>query len=97
MEESAARFLAARGVKALGVDYLSVGGCKETGEVHRILLGAGILLIEGLDLTEILPGWYDMICLPMKIADSDGAPARVILKKRPSGCGRPGKPDAPEL
>jgi arylformamidase len=81
MEKGAAEFLVTRGIKTLGVDYLSVGGYKENGpDVHRMLLGAGILIIEGLDLTGALPGLYDMICLPIKILDSDGAPARVILK-----------------
>ena len=81
MEKSAAEFLVSRGIKTLGVDYLSVGGYKKNGpDVHRMLLGAGILIIEGLDLTEALPGNYDMICLPVKILDSDGAPARVIVK-----------------
>jgi arylformamidase len=81
MEKGAAEFLVNRGIKTLGVDYLSVGGYKKNGpDVHRTLLSAGILIIEGLDLTEALPGLYDMICLPMKILDSDGAPARVILK-----------------
>ncbi len=81
MEKGAAEFLVARGIKTLGIDYLSVGGYKKDGpDVHRMLLGAGILIIEGLDLTEALPGRYHMICLPMKILDSDGAPARVIVK-----------------
>ena len=81
MEKDAAEFLVSRGIKTLGVDYLSVGGYKKNGpDVHRLLLGAGILIIEGLDLSETPPGLYDMICLPMKILDSDGAPARVILK-----------------
>jgi arylformamidase len=81
LEKDAAEFLVSRGIKTLGVDYLSVGGYKKNGpDVHRLLLGAGILIIEGLDLTDALPGSYDMICLPMKILDSDGAPARVILK-----------------
>ncbi len=81
MEKGAAEFLVARGIKTLGIDYLSVGGYKKDGpEVHRMLLGAGILIIEGLDLTEALPGRYHMICLPIKILDSDGAPARVIVK-----------------
>jgi len=81
METGAAEFLVARGIKTLGIDYLSVGGYKKDGpDVHRMLLGAGILIIEGLDLTEALPGCYHMICLPMKILDSDGAPARVIVK-----------------
>ncbi|MGZ3648943.1 MAG: cyclase family protein [Syntrophales bacterium] len=81
LEKSAAEFLVSRGIKTLGVDYLSVGGYKKNGpDVHRLLLGAGILIIEGLDLSETTPGLYNMICLPMKILDSDGAPARVILK-----------------
>jgi arylformamidase len=81
MEKGAAEFLVTRGIKTLGVDYLSVGGYKKNGsDVHRTLLSAEVIVIEGLDLTEVLPGDYDMICLPMKILDSDGAPARVILK-----------------
>jgi arylformamidase len=82
MEKDAAEFLVSRCIKTLGVDYLSVGGYKQNGpDVHKTLLRAGILVIEGLDLTEALPGLYDMICLPMKILDSDGAPARVIVKR----------------
>lgn len=84
MEEDAALFLAALGVQTVGVDYLSVGGYRKNGPaVHRILLDAGIFIIEGLDLADVLPGRYEMICLPLKIRDSDGAPARVILKKNP--------------
>lgn len=83
----AARFLAERGVKVVGVDYLSVGGFKGGGaETHRALLEAGIWLIEGLDLSPVLPGKYDLICLPLKLARGDGAPARAIL--RPIGVGR---------
>ena len=65
LEKDAVEFLVDRGIKTLGVDYLSVGGYKKDGpDVHRMLLGAGILIIEGLDLTEAPPGSYDMICLP---------------------------------
>ena len=81
MEEDAAELLVSRGIRALGVDYLSVGGYKKNGpNIHRILLGAGIPVIEGLDLNSARPGNYYMICLPMKIRNSDGAPARVLLK-----------------
>jgi arylformamidase len=80
---SGAKYLAAVGVKAVGIDYLSIGGYKKDGRtVHRMLLAAGIAVIEGLDLSGVAPGGYDMVCLPMKIMDSDGAPARVILRKR---------------
>ena len=79
----AARFLAARGVSVVGVDYLSVGGFRaDSAETHRTLLGAGIWLIEGLDLTRVKPGRYDMVCLPLRIAGADGAPARVALRRR---------------
>jgi arylformamidase len=80
---SGANYLASVGVKLVGIDYLSVGGYKKDGRtVHRILLAAGIAVIEGLDLSGISPGSYDLVCLPMKISGSDGAPARAILRKR---------------
>ncbi len=83
LEEDAAQFLAVRKIKTLGVDYLSVGGYRKNGPaVHRILLEAGIVIIEGLDLAGVQPGRYEMICLPMKILDADGAPARVILRRK---------------
>lgn len=86
LEEDAALFLAARGIKAVGVDYLSVGGYQKNGPaVHRILLKAGIVIIEGVDLSLVPPGRYEMICLPLKILDTDAAPARVILRKRSEG------------
>ena len=76
-----ARFLAACSVKLIGVDYLSVGGYKRNGaEVHRTLLEVGIWIIEGLDLSNVQPGKYDLFCLPLKIIGGDGAPARAILK-----------------
>lgn len=77
----AADYLATRGVRTVGVDYLSVGGFKKDGRyVHSQLLAAGILIIEGLDLSGVTAGRYDMICLPIKIFSGDGAPARVLLR-----------------
>jgi arylformamidase len=85
----AAEYLAKRRVRTVGVDYLSVGGFKRGGaETHRALLGAGIWLIEGLDLTEVKPGWCDLVCLPLKAVGVEGAPARVILRPRKRGIGR---------
>lgn len=79
----AARLLAARGVRVVGVDYLSVGGFREdAAETHRTLLSAGIWIIEGLDLSRVKPGRYDLVALPLRIAGGDGAPARVALRKR---------------
>jgi arylformamidase len=72
-----------RKVRLIGIDYLSVGGAGQDGsEVHRILLGAGVTIIEGLDLSATKPGRYHIVCLPLRIKNGDGAPARVILKPR---------------
>lgn len=78
----AARALVNEGIKVVGIDYLSVEkfGAKEP-ETHLTLLKAGTLIIEGLDLREVEPGDYELICLPLKIKDGDGAPARVVLRQ----------------
>ncbi len=69
------------GVRTVGVDYLSVAGFHDDGvRIHRILLEAGIWLIEGLDLSAVRAGRYEMICLPVKMHESDGAPARALLR-----------------
>jgi arylformamidase len=81
ISEPAAEHLAETRVRTVGVDYLSVGGYHADGaKIHRILLTAGIWIIEGLDLSAVRAGRYDMICLPVKLHDSDGAPARAILR-----------------
>jgi arylformamidase len=78
----AAEYLAGRGVLTVGVDYLSVGAFEGDGaETHRALLGNGVWIIEGLRLGDMEPGEYDLICLPLKLAGSDGAPARAVLRK----------------
>ncbi len=78
--EETAVYLAKTGVRTVGVDYLSVGGYKKDGrQTHEALLGAGIWIIEGLNLSKIKPGRYELVCLPLKILNSDGAPARAIL------------------
>ena len=79
--EQAAEYLAAARVRTVGVDYLSVGGYHADGaRIHRTLLEAGIWIIEGLDLSPVTAGRYEMICLPVKLHGSDGAPARAILR-----------------
>lgn len=78
----AAHYLVDRGVRVIGVDYLSVGGFhRDGGEVHRILLGAGVWLIEGLDLSGVEAGRYQLACLPLKIEGGDGAPARAAVRR----------------
>ena len=81
ISDAAADFLVDRGVRLVGVDYLSVGSFKHGGSyVHKTLLSGGIWIIEGLNLSNVTPGKYDLICLPLRIVAGDGAPARAILK-----------------
>lgn len=81
LEADAASHLADLGIKVVGVDYLSVAPFTDPGPTHRILLEAGVLVIEGLNLSGIDPGQYTLLCLPLKIEGSDGAPARVLLQE----------------
>jgi arylformamidase len=79
----AARALVAAGVELVGIDYLSIEGFGAPGHpVHRCLLEAGVVIVEGLDLAAVAPGRYEMLCLPLRIQDGDGAPARVLLRPR---------------
>jgi arylformamidase len=76
----AAEWLVSAGVRLVGIDYLSIERFKAEGApVHRTLLGADVIIIEGLNLANVSAGPYDMICLPLKLAGGDGAPARVVL------------------
>ena len=80
--ESGARHLVEHGIKVVGVDYLSVECFKQPGApAHHALLGAGVIVIEGLNLRDVEPGVYEMICLPLRVVSSDGAPARVVLRR----------------
>ncbi len=79
---SAARWCVDRGIRLVGVDYLTIepqGPEKAGYPTHMTLLGAGVVIIEALDLRGIAPGAYELVCAPLKIAGGDGAPARVFL------------------
>ena len=83
IEPAAARRLAESGIKLVGIDYLSVEQFKSDHfQTHHALLSRGIVIVEGLDLRAVPPGFYELICLPLKIAggSGDGAPARVVLR-----------------
>ena len=82
LSTEAARFLSHRRVRTVGIDYLSVGGYLEKNgvPVHRILLGSGIWIIEGLNLSSVRPGKVELICLPLRVLGGDGAPARAIVR-----------------
>jgi arylformamidase len=79
----AATYLVQAGIKLVGIDYLSVEKYQSKDYAsHHALLGAGVVIIEGLDLSDAEPGEYDMTCLPLRLVGADGAPARVVLRKR---------------
>lgn len=80
LQPDAARWIVSRGIRLVGLDYLSV---EEMGaprpETHLTLLGAGVVILEGLDLSAVEPGSYTLVCFPLRIANGDGAPCRAVL------------------
>lgn len=82
LTESGAQYLVEQGVKLIGIDYLSVEQFRKAGApAHHALLSAGVVVIEGLNLSEADAGMYELYCLPLRIAGADGAPARVVLRR----------------
>jgi len=80
LTESAARWLAAREFLLVGIDYLSIGSYRDGISVHQCLLEAGIVIIEGLNLSMVEEGEYELICLPLKTEGAEAAPVRAILR-----------------
>jgi len=79
VDPKAAEYLVKRGVKLVGVDYLSVAPFGNATPTHVTLLKAGVVIVEGLNLSQVSQGRYNFYCLPLKLNGSDGAPARAIL------------------
>ena len=81
LTEDGARYLVQKNVRLVGNDYLSIERYQNPGApVHHILLKAGVVVVEGVDLLEVPPGVYEIYCLPLKIKGADGAPARILLR-----------------
>ena len=77
---AAAEWMVNKNIQLVGIDYLSIQAYHDPDNAtHLTLLGAGVIIVEGLDLRAVSAGEYELTCLPMKLAGSDGAPARVIL------------------
>ena len=76
-----AQALAELGVHLVGVDYLSVSVYDDISQPHIILLQEDVVLLEGIDLSDVDAGIYELICLPLKLNDIEGAPARAILRR----------------
>lgn len=79
IDADGAEFLVQQGIKLVGIDYLSIAPYKKSRPTHEILLNAKMIIIEGVDLSKIQAGVYQLVCLPLKLGGSDGAPARTIL------------------
>lgn len=75
----AAELIVSHNVRLIGLDYYSIGPFNKGLEVHRTILGAGIIALEGLDLRNVAPGEYTLIALPTKLVGLDGAPVRAVL------------------
>ena len=81
IEPSGADWIVQHGIQLVGVDYLSVGAYEGGIPTHEILLSNGVVPVEGLDLSHIEPGEYQLMCLPLKLQDCDGAPVRAVLMR----------------
>jgi arylformamidase len=82
LDERAAADLAARGLRLVGIDYLSIGPFSKAVGTHRALLGAGVAILEGADLRSVEPGPVELLCLPIKLIGSDGVPVRALVRPR---------------
>jgi arylformamidase len=84
IDGDAAEWLVMQGIALVGIDYLSAEKFKQQpARAHLALLGAGVVILEGVDLRHVPAGDYELICLPLKFADAEAAPARVVLRELP--------------
>lgn len=82
LTESGAQWLVRHGFSLVGIDYLSIGSYTRGAKIHQVLLEANVVVVEGLNLSEVEAGEYELICLPMKLIRAEGAPARVVLRTK---------------
>ncbi len=102
LDPAAARWLVAQGARLVGIDYATIepppaAAARTTFDTHRTLLGAGVVILEGIDLSAVPAGSYDLVCLPLRVVGAEAAPARVLLRERegrPPGPPNPGGEDA---
>jgi arylformamidase len=83
----AAQALADRGIRLVGIDYLSIAPLGDPVDTHKALLGARIAILEGIDLRKVEPGPVELLCLPIALMGSDGVPARALVRPRPGIAG----------
>lgn len=75
----AATWIAGHGIRLIGVDHLSIQRFDDTGETHRILMRAGVAILEGLNLAGVEPGSYTLVAVPLRLVGAEAAPARAVL------------------
>lgn len=85
LTQDAAQWIVDHDICLIGVDYLSVQRYGEDSQTHEILLSAGVIIVEGLNLARVESGMYELICLPLKLVGSEGAPARAVLRRMTNG------------
>ncbi|MDQ3871077.1 MAG: cyclase family protein [Chloroflexota bacterium] len=88
LTEGAASLLVRLGTRLVGIDYLSIAPYDDPAPTHRALLGAGVVVLEGLDLRHVEAGRYELLCLPLLLEGSDGAPARAVLTREEGSSAR---------
>jgi arylformamidase len=81
IDDTGAQALVDMGVKLVGLDYLSVSPYKKSRPTHEAFLKASVVLLEGVNLSAVEAGDYNLVCLPLKIQGADGAPARAVLTR----------------
>ena len=84
LSADAARWVVERGIRLVGIDYLSVQCYADNPLTHQILMQAGVIIVEGLNLAGVEPGAYELICLPIRLVGADGAPVRAVLRALPT-------------
>ncbi len=85
LSPAGAEWVRDRGIDVIGIDYLSIQRFHDPPDAHVTILGAGIIIVEGLRLTHAAPGWHDMICMPILLDGAEAAPARVALRPLQQG------------
>ena len=83
LTHDAAQWIVDKGINLIGVDYLSVQRYSDDSRTHHILLGADTVVLEGLNLSNVKEGFYELICLPLRLVGAEASPARAILRQIP--------------
>lgn len=80
LTSDAAQWVVDHNISLIGVDYLSVQRYGDSPLTHQVLLESGVVILEGLNLADVQPGSYELICLPIRLVGAEGAPARAVLR-----------------